>query len=58
MAKKRNIEVTANKRRMCKKIHENKTKYFAANKHGTLEIFAVKTLYQFGKGGLISFLKQ
>jgi hypothetical protein len=40
------------------KIHETETEYFAANKHGRIEIFAVKTLYQFGKGRLISFLKQ
>jgi hypothetical protein len=43
---------------MYKKIHETKTKYFAANKHGRLEAFAVKTVYQFGSGGLISFLKR
>jgi len=42
MAKTRNTEVTANKRRTYTKIHETETKYFAANKHGRLEIFAVK----------------
>ena len=58
MAKTRNTDVTANKRMMYKKIHETENKYFAANKHGRIEIFAVKTLYQFGRGCLISFLKQ
>jgi hypothetical protein len=41
-----------------RKIHETETKYFAANEHGRIEIFEVKTFYQFGRGGLISFLKQ
>jgi hypothetical protein len=58
MAKTRNIEVAANKHRIYTEIHETETKYFAANKHGRLEILAVKTLCQFGREGLISFLEQ